>query len=136
MRVATSSSTRRLGGAAAFPLALRAQQQGMPVIGLLQIGAPSSYSFSGFRQGLKEAGYVEGQNLAVEYRFANDDPGRVPELAADLVRRRVRVIVAFANPLAVQAAKAATSTIPIVFGHGGDPVQQGVSTDRAATSLE
>jgi putative ABC transport system substrate-binding protein len=78
------------------------------------------------RQGLKEAGYVEGQNLAVEYRFANDDPGRLPELAADLVHRRVRVIVALATPL--RAARAATSTIPIVFGNGGDPLQQGVAS--------
>jgi len=115
-----------LSAAAAFPLAVRAQQQGMPVIGLLQIGAPSSYPLSGFRQGLKEAGYVEGQNLAVEYRFANGDPDRLPELAADLVRRRVRVIVAFATPLG--AARVATSTIPIVFGNGGDPLQQGIAS--------
>jgi putative ABC transport system substrate-binding protein len=114
-----------LGSAAAWPVVARAQPA-IPVIGLLQIGAPSSYSLSGFRQGLKEAGYVEGQNLAVEYRFANDDARRLPALAADLVRRRVRVIVAFSNPLTVQAAKAATSTIPIVFGNGLDPVQQGV----------
>jgi putative ABC transport system substrate-binding protein len=98
----------------------------MPVIGLLQIGGPSSYSFSGLRQGLKEAGYVEGQNLAVEYRFANDDPGRLLELAADLVRRRVRVIVTLATPFG--AARVATSTIPIVFGNGGDPLRQGVAS--------
>jgi putative ABC transport system substrate-binding protein len=115
-----------LGSAAAWPVVARAQQPALPVIGLLQIGAPSSYSFSGFRQGLKEAGYVESENLAVEYRFSNDDPDRLPELTADLVRRRVSVIVAFASIEAVKAAKAATSTIPIVFGNGGDPVQQGV----------
>ncbi len=114
------------GAAAAWPIAARAQQPALPVIGLLQIGAPSSWDFTGFRQGLKEAGYVEGQNLAVEYRWANDDPDRLPELAADLVHREVRVIVAFGSSLSARAAKAATDTIPIVFGHGGDPVRQGL----------
>jgi putative ABC transport system substrate-binding protein len=111
--------------AAAWPLAGGAQRPQMPVIGLLQLGAPSSWDFTGFRQGLKEAGYVEGQNLAIEVRWANYDPDRLPELAADLVHRRVRVIVAIASSLAVRAAKAATDTIPIVFGLGNDPVQQG-----------
>ena len=111
---------------AAWPVVARAQQPAMPVIGLLQIGAPSSYSFAGLRQGLKEAGYVEGQNLAVEYRFANDDPGRLPELAADLVRRRVRVSWPLLPPPG--AARVATSTIPTVFGNGGDPLRQGVAS--------
>jgi putative ABC transport system substrate-binding protein len=115
-----------LGGAAAWPLAAGAQQSAIPVIGLLQIGAPSSRDFAGFRQGLKDTGYVEGQNLATEVRWANDDPGRLPVLADDLVRHRVRVIVAFGSSLAVLAAKAASNTIPIVFGFGGDPVQQGL----------
>jgi len=117
-----------LGGAAstAWPLGARAQQQAAPTIGLLQIGAASSYDLLGFRQGLKEAGIIEGQNLTIEYRFANDDANRLPELATDLVRRRVRVIVSIASVAAVQAAMAATKTIPIVFGNGGDPVQQGV----------
>jgi putative ABC transport system substrate-binding protein len=116
-----------LGGATvAWPLAARAQQPGMPVIGLLQVGAPSLYDLSGLRQGLKDGGFVEGQNLAIEYRFANDDPDHLPELAADLVRRRVRVIVPLASTAAVQAAVAVTKTIPIIFGYGGDPVQQGV----------
>jgi putative ABC transport system substrate-binding protein len=115
-----------LGGAAAWPLAARAQRTEMPVIGVLQIGAPSSWDFAGFRQGLKDAAYVEGLNLAVEYQWANDDPDRLPQLAADLVRRRVRVIVALGSGLTVRAAKAATDTIPIVFGYGGDPVQQGL----------
>jgi putative ABC transport system substrate-binding protein len=97
----------------------------VPVIGLLQVGAPSSYNLSGFHLGLKDAGYVEGQNLAIEYRWANDDPGRLPELAADLVRRQVRVIAAIASGLSTAAVKAATSTIPIVFGVGSDPVQLG-----------
>jgi putative ABC transport system substrate-binding protein len=111
-----------LGGAAAWPLAAREQRTEMPVIGLLGIGAPSSWDFAGFRQGLKDAGYVEGQNLAVEVRWANNDPDRLPDLAADLVHRRVRVIVAFGSALAARAAKAATDAIPIVFGYGGDPV--------------
>lgn len=116
-----------LGGAAAgWPLAASAQQPERPVIGLLLIGTPSSYDLSGFRQGLKDAGYVEGQNLAIEYRFANDDPARLPELASDLVRRQVRVIATVANGLAARAAKDATNTIPIVFGYGIDPVKQGL----------
>jgi putative ABC transport system substrate-binding protein len=118
-----------LGGAAASSLLqpfARAQQPATPIIGLLQIGAASSYDLSGFRQGLKEAGFIEGQNLAIKYDFANDDPNRLPELAVDLVRGRVRVIVSLASVAAVQAAMAATSTIPIVFGNGGDPVQRGV----------
>ena len=85
------------GAAAAWPLAASAQQASMPVIGLLQIGAPSSRDFTGFRQGLKEYGYVEGPNLEVEYKWANDDPDRLAQMAADLVRRRVRVIVALAR---------------------------------------
>jgi len=117
-----------LGGAAAWPLAARAQRTEMPAIGLLLIGAPSSWDFTGFRQGLKDAGYVEGQNLTIEYQWANDDPDRLPQLAAGLVQRRVRVIVAFGDVFAVRAAKAATDTIPIVFGYGGDPVQQGLVT--------
>jgi putative ABC transport system substrate-binding protein len=112
--------------AAAWPLAGRAQRPQMPMIGLLQLGAPSSWDFTGFRQGLKDAGYVEGQNLAIEVRWANYDPDRLPGLATDLVRRQARVIVAFGSAFAVRAAKAATDTIPIVFGYGADPVQQGL----------
>jgi putative ABC transport system substrate-binding protein len=116
-----------LGSAAAWPMAVRAQQAAVPVIGLLYTGAPSSWDFTGFRQGLKDAGYVEGQNLAaIEVRWANNDPARLPELAADLVHRRVRVIVALGGALAIRATKAATDTIPIVFGYGADPVQQGL----------
>jgi putative ABC transport system substrate-binding protein len=116
-----------LGGAAvAWPLVARGQLASMPVIGLLQIGAPSSRDFTGFRQGLKEYGYVEGPNLEVEYKWANDHPDRLAQMAADLVRRRVRVIVALGSNVAARAAKAATNTIPIVFGFGVDPVQQGL----------
>jgi putative ABC transport system substrate-binding protein len=98
----------------------------MSVIGLLQLGAPSSYSFTGFRQGLKDTGYVEGPNLRAEVRWANNNPDRLTDLAADLVNLRVRVIVSLGSNVAVRAAKAATDTIPIVFGYGFDPVQQGV----------
>jgi putative tryptophan/tyrosine transport system substrate-binding protein len=115
-----------LGSAAAWPIVARAQQGPMPVIGLLQGGAPSSWDFTGFRQGLKDMGYLEGQNLAIDVRWANNDPDRLPGLAADLVHRQVRVIVAFPGNAAVRAAKAATNTIPIVFGFGSDPVQQGL----------
>jgi putative ABC transport system substrate-binding protein len=114
------------GAAAAWPLAARAQQPAVPVIGLLQIGTPSGYDLSGFRQGLKDGGFVEAQNLAIEYRFANDDPTHLPELASDLVRRQVRVIAVIASGLAARAAKDATNTIPIVFGHGVDPVKLGL----------
>jgi putative tryptophan/tyrosine transport system substrate-binding protein len=116
-----------LGGAAATcPLAAHGQQPTMPVIGMLQIGTPSSYDLSAFRQGLKDAGYIEGQNLAIEYRFANNDPSRLPELASDLVRRQVRVIATIASAIAARDAKDATNTIPIVFGYGLDPVKQGL----------
>ena len=114
-----------LGGAAAWPVVARAQQPALPVIGLLQIGAPSSWDFTGFRQGLKDMGYLEGQNLAIVFRWADDDLDRFPGLAADLVHRQVRVIVALPGNAAVRAAKAVTNTIPIVFGFGSDPVQQG-----------
>ena len=128
-----------LGGVATWPLAAHAQRPEISVIGLLQIGAPSSWDFTGFRQGLKDTGYVEGQNLAVEHQWANDDPDRLPQLATDLVRRRVRVIVAFGSALAVRAAKAATDTIPIVFGYGlirFNKAWSPASIGRAATSLE
>jgi putative ABC transport system substrate-binding protein len=103
------------------------------MIGVLQIGSPSSWDFTGFRQGLKDTGYVEGQNLAIDVRWANSDPDRLPDLAADLVHRKVRAIVAFASVLAVRRAKIATNTIPIVFGFGADPVQQGLVASRSPT---
>ena len=116
-----------LGGAAAWPVVARTQQGALPVVGFLSAqSAEVDYKDTTlpFLQGLKDAGYVEGQNVAVEYRYAQNQLDRLPALAADLVRRRVAVIVATAITVA-RAAKAATTTIPIVFFAGGDPVADG-----------
>ena len=114
-------------GAAAFaPLAARAQQPAIPVIGFLRSTslAPFQNLVTAFGQGLKEAGFVEGRNVAIEYRYADNQIDRLPALAAELIRRPVAVIVA--NNSSTRAAAAATSTIPIVFASGGDPVQEGL----------
>src|SRR6516165_5378 len=115
-----------LGGAAAWPLAARAQRQPAPVIGYLSsLTQADSVRFdAAFRRGLSEMGYVEGQNVSIEYRWITDGYGPLPAMAADLVQHQVAMLSAFGPP-AVLAAKAATATIPIVFVTGADPIKFG-----------
>jgi putative tryptophan/tyrosine transport system substrate-binding protein len=127
-----------LCSAAMWPLAVRAQQKAMPVIGYLGSGSPGTSApfVAAFHRGLGESGYVEGRNVAIEYRYAEGRNDRLPALAADLVARKVDVIVATGGS-APRAAKAASQTIPIVFTIGGDPIAAGLvsnSPSRAVTS--
>ena len=133
MAVKRREFIRYLGGALAtsWPKLARAQQAGMPVVGYLNGGSTIAATLAAFHQGLGETGYVKGRNVAVEYRWAEGDYNRLPGLASDLASRNVSVIAARGGDLAARAAKAATSTIPIVFTSGDDPVTTGLVSSLA-----
>ena len=116
-----------LGGAVAWPLAARAQQPALPIVGFMNVGTPegSAVLLTAFRQGLRSTGYIEKQNVAIEYCWAEGQPDRLPALAATLVQRPVALIASTTTPAAL-AAKAATDTIPIVFETAGDPIKLGL----------
>jgi putative ABC transport system substrate-binding protein len=118
-----------LGGAAAWSFSARAQQPRVPIVGFLSVAAPTEgqeFATVAFHKGLSETGYVEGRNIAIEYRWVNNELDKLPELAADLVSRRVAVIFATGGAASANAAKAATTSIPIVFANGQDPVAMGL----------
>jgi ABC-type uncharacterized transport system substrate-binding protein len=121
-----------LGGAAAWPLAVRAQQP-LPAIGFLHSAAPDAYAhvISSFKKGLHEIGYVEGENVTIEYRWARDQLDQLPVLASELVNLDVNVLVAFGGTTSALAAKAVTTKVPIVFATGGDPVKSGLVTSMS-----
>jgi putative tryptophan/tyrosine transport system substrate-binding protein len=125
-----------LGGTAAWPLAARAQQSLMPVVGFVHGGSPETHArrAAAFRKGLNETGYVDGQNLTVEYHWLEGQYNRLPSVMADLVRRHAAVIATPGTSVSAQAAKAATATIPIVFGVGEDPVKLGLVASLARPS--
>src|SRR4051794_25708108 len=121
------------GAAATWPLAAKSQQKTIPVIGFLGIATAAVYApwLAAFRRGLADTGYIEGQNLSIEYRWAEDRVDRLPALAAELVGRNVNVITTHGGGVTARAAKGATSTIPIVFKTGADPVAAGLVASMA-----